>query len=131
MDIPHAELKFLSIFASQIALAGENAPFALTQHPYQALTAEKTSSQSVLPTVAPQMSQSHDPGPTPVTRNATAKKPQSGIFSQLQEDRLPRPNGHTPTIRPFSRKTAYRASSRRKLSYRLLRVLIHLVPRVD
>jgi len=94
-DISHAELKFLSIFASQIALAWENAQYVLTQHPYQALTAEKTSSQSVLPTVAPQMSQSHDPGPTPVTRNGTAKEPQISTFSQLQEYRLPLPNGHT------------------------------------
>lgn len=101
-DISHAELKLLSIFASQIALAWENAQYALTQHPYQALTTEEPSSQRALPTVAPHSqshnsqshdSQPHDPGLASVAHNGT--EPQIIPFGQLQEDRLPLPTGHT------------------------------------
>jgi hypothetical protein len=98
-DISHTELTVLSIFASQIALAWENAQYALTQHPSQALTTEEPPSQRALPTVIAQMSQSHDsqshdPGRALTAHNGTAKEPQIIPFRQLQEEGMPLAKGH-------------------------------------
>ena len=101
-DISHAELKLLSIFASQIALAWESAQYALTQHPYQTLTTEEPSSQHARSAPAPQVSQSPDPGLAPVTHNGTAKGPQTVPFGQLQKDSLSPPHGHTHGPLPHS-----------------------------